>query len=347
MKSKRWFSDLPIRFKLLLSYSAAFGLILAVGSAVIYSLVRRTIEANIESELKNSTAAIYNMVRTSADVAIRSHLRAVAEKNREIVEHFHGEQLRGRLSEAEARARATEVLLSQTIGKTGYVYCLDSRGVVRVHPMADLVGVDLSGHAFVREQAELKEGYQEYFWRNPGEDRSRPKAVYMAYFAPWDWVVSASAYREEFVDLIDVEDFRKGVLSLRFGQSGYAYVTDRQGTTVIHPKYQGMNIFDQEDVPAEFFRQMIERQSGKMTYLWKNPGEDAPREKVVLYHYLPEYEWMVASSSYLDEVYRPLQTARNIVFLAMAGSLALVLPLTFRISSSITSPLKDLRNRLA
>ena len=50
-----------------------------------------------------------------------------------------------------------------------------------------------------------------------------------------------------------------------------------------------------------------ERKSGKITYSWQNPGESQKREKLVLFRYLPEFEWIVASSSYLDEFYAPLR----------------------------------------
>ena len=62
----RRFSNLPIRYKLLISYSAVIILSLAIGSSIIFSFVKEAIEANIESELKNTTQTILNMVRTSA-----------------------------------------------------------------------------------------------------------------------------------------------------------------------------------------------------------------------------------------------------------------------------------------
>jgi len=117
----RWFSDLRIRYKLQVSYATVFTLSMSLGSYIIYTFVRQTIEAGIESELENSTKTILNMVRTAADVSIRNHLRAVAEKNREIAMDFHERSLAGEISEAEAKALAGRVMLSQTIGTTGHI----------------------------------------------------------------------------------------------------------------------------------------------------------------------------------------------------------------------------------
>jgi sensor histidine kinase regulating citrate/malate metabolism len=183
------FRDLRIQHKLLAGYSAVFILCIILGSMVVYSVVRETLESNIESELKNTSTSILNMVRTSAATSIKNHLRAVAEKNHDIAAYFHGQALAGHLTQNEARQRVAEIILSQSIGATGYVYCLDSTGIINVHPKQELIGANLSEYAFIREQTVRKDGYLEYDWMNPGEARARPKALYMNYFEPWDWII--------------------------------------------------------------------------------------------------------------------------------------------------------------
>ena len=60
---------------------------------------------------------------------------------------------------------------------------------------------------FIQAQIKRKEGYLEYNWKNPEENTERPKALYMTYFQPWDWIISVSSYKSEFSKLIDVKDF--------------------------------------------------------------------------------------------------------------------------------------------
>lgn len=336
------FRDMRIRYKLLISYAFVFTLSISLGSALIYLLVRDTIKANIESELNNNTNAILNLVQTSAAVSIKNHLRAVAEKNRDMVRHFYEAYQRGALTETAAKAKAAELMLSQPIGESGYIYCIDSAGVVRVHPQQALRGTSVSDFGFVQEQLKLKEGYIEYDWRNPGETEMRPKALYMVYFAPWDWIISASTYRTEFSDLIKVADFREAVQQTHLGPSGYAFVIDSQGTAIIHPKLQGINILKADDLPNQYLMEMRARKSGRITYPWKNPDETSARMKLVSFNHIPDYDWIVASSSYLDEFYRPLEAVRNIIIATVVATLLLVLPLTFKISGSITDPLRNL-----
>lgn len=341
------FADLRIRYKLLISYSLVLLLSLTIGSGIIFFFVKQAIQTNIESELTNITQTILNMVRTSASVSIKNHLRAVAEKNREIALHFYNKALAGEISMAAAQQQTREVMLSQTIGKTGYIYCIDSQGIILIHPEKALIRVDLSEHAFIAEQKIRKVGYLEYNWKNPGENHPRPKALYMAYFEPWDWIVSVTSYRNEFRELVNVDDFRDSILSIVFGQTGYSYVLDLDGNLIVHPSLGG-NYYEAVDVKGkQFIQEMCRRKNGKIIYSWAAPGEPAAREKLVIFNYIPDYQWIVASSSFLEEFYAPLKTIGHLILATVVISFILVLPLTSRISSSITNPLRELMDRFA
>ena len=338
----RAFRDLPINKKLLIAYASIFLITMLLGSTVLYSLVRSTIEDNIESELNNTTTTILSMVQTAAKVSIKNHLRAAAEQNREILEHIHGRQQAGVITEAAARAEAREMLLSQTIGRTGYIYCVDSRGIAPVHPRPGVEGGSFLQHEFVREQILRKEGYLEYEWKNPGETGERPKALYMTYFAPWDWIISVSSYREEFAELIDVSDFRDSILALRFGETGYSFVINSRGNLIIHPKLSGSALDFADAWGRDFVRTLCEKKRGKMVYSWKNPGEETFRDKLVMFNYLPDYDWIVASSCYLEESYAPLRKIRNVILATVAAMFVLAFPITWLLSVYIVKPMKKL-----
>lgn len=341
------FKDRRIRHKLLISYSIVFILSISLGSAFIYFFVRKNIQHNIESELHNTTNAILNMVRTSAAVSVKNHLRAIAEKNLELIQYFHRQALAGRFTQKEAKRQVADLMLSQTIGKSGYIYCMNSDGIVTVHPQSALINTDVSNFEFVKEQLRLKKGYLEYDWKNPDDDMARPKGLYMLYFAPWDWIISVSGYRREFKDLVNVDDFRKGVLEMHLGRTGYSFVIDGEGTAIIHPKLEGINILKAKDLPGQFLEDMQRRKTGQIIYPWKNPDEATERMKLVIFNHIPEYDWIVGSSSYLDEFYEPLTTIRNLIVATVLITLILVLPITSAISASITDPLRKLMHHFS
>ncbi|MCG8572562.1 MAG: cache domain-containing protein [Spirochaetes bacterium] len=331
------------RSKLLFSYTIVFLISIAIGSIFIYSLVRITIEKNIEKELNNSTLTILNMVRTAMDSSIKNSLRSIAEKNYEIIQHIYQLSINHKITEQEAVDLAANILLNQSVGRSGYIYCVDSKGIMKVHPLETLIGTDLSDNDFIQEQKITKEGYIEYEWANPDEEHERSKALYMTYFAPWDWIISVSSYREDFKEFISIDDFQENILSLTFGETGYSYIINSRGDLIIHPMLQGFNIYDSKDENGRMFiKELCEKKNGKIIYPWKNPGENQSREKLVIFNYIPELDWIVASASYLEEFYSPLKSIQFSTLITVIMLMLLIIPLTWWISSKIAKPMNDL-----
>ena len=341
------FQDQPIRLKMFYTYSFIVLIaVLLVGGSVYYQ-VSKTIAGNIENELSNATATILKLVETTAKSSIRNYLRAVAEKNIQITAAYYAKVKNGTMSEADAKSRLQEIFLSQTIGTTGYIYCLDSRGMAVMHPDKGVEGVNFSRFDFIRKQMSRREGYLEYMWKNPKEKYPRPKALYMAYFEPWDWILSVTSYRSEFSQLINISDFRDSILSQTFGKTGYSYVLVSNGDVVIHPHFSG-NLWNAPDANIRFLvRHQCETKNGKLFYSWKNPGEKKFRDKLVIYNYIKEYDWIVASTSYLKEFYAPLTSVRNIMAATILAILLLIFPATFTIARGITRPLQQLERKLS
>jgi len=339
------FTGTRLRHKLLFYYSLLFFLSLSLGFATVYAITRDTIEKSIESELHNTTTTIYNLVTTSLTVSIKNYLRGVAEKNLEIINSTYQDFQNGLFSEQEAKERVIRVLLSQTIGQSGYIYCLNSSGIVVVHPQQSLLQSDVSEYSFVKDILAKDRGYLEYDWKNPDDEEARPKALYMTHFEPWDWIISVSSYREEFKGLVNIDDFKQSILDLKFGKTGYTFVINNEGKAIIHPKLEGVNVVTVDGLPFEALAYMFEQKNGQVVYLWKNPGESKPRTKLCFFNYIEDYDWIIGSSSYQDEIYGPLRTIGTMVLMTFILTMLLVLSLTFEISDSITNPLKNLMEK--
>ncbi len=338
---------MKIRTKILAGYFLIFTVTILLGTGLLYIQIKASLQDSIEHELANSASSIAATVRTAVDVSIRNHLRAVAEKNREIIAGLHARQQAGELTRDQAQARASEILSSQRIGRTGYLYCLNSKGVVTFHPRPGNLGRDVSEFAFVRQQTRAREGYLEYQWKNPGEADLRPKALYMTYFEPWDWIISASSYREEFSALVNVADFREGLLSLRFGRDGYAVVFDLEGNAMVHPHLHGNAMHVRDALGMALIQEMIARKSGLIYYWWRDPGEDEPREKIVTFNYLPELGWIAGTTGYADEFFAPLRSLRLAAAVAVPLVLLLGLPFSLWAGLSVSRPLEVLRRSFA
>lgn len=337
-----FFYNLPIRSKLLLIFTTIFILSIAAGSTVLYVLLRKTVGANIEKELQTANTSILEIVRTAANVSIRNHLRAVAETNRDIAFHFYSQAKKGLISNSEAQEQTRKVMLSQGIGKTGYIFVWDISKAPHSIPLAvhpKIQGNDVAYVDFVQDGAELRNGYMEYMWKNPDEDKERDKAMYLAYFEPWKWVICVSSYKEEFTGLVNIYDFSHQVLSFRFGNTGYSFILNTKGDMIVHPQLTG-NYFDEKDTKGtKFIKKISEMKNGKITYWWHNPGEQGTVERLIFFNYIPELDWIIASTGYVAEFYQPLEQIKKFALVALLVSLLFVLPLISWISSHMTNRL--------
>lgn len=104
--------------------------------------------------------------------------------------------------EKRAFAELKEKIKSKQVGKTGYIFCMDSKGTFAIHPSGEgknfIDAKDTDGNHFIREMCLTKNGWIRYPWRNTGERAPRMKIVRYEYFKPWDWIVAVGSYEDEF-----------------------------------------------------------------------------------------------------------------------------------------------------
>jgi methyl-accepting chemotaxis protein len=108
------------------------------------------------------------------------------------------------------------------------------------------------------------------------------------------------------VDFTDgLAALKKKVLAVKIGSTGYPYALDMgkdKGQLVIHPAKEGTVLLGTKDTKGnDFIADMISQRDGVINYWWKNPDDPEIREKVVAFNHYPEWNWLIASGSYLDE----------------------------------------------
>ncbi len=332
--------------KLMRTYSILFLVLMLMAFSGIYFGVRIIVQDNIEGSLENSSYLINSMIQTAIDTSIKNHLRTTAEIQYKIATDNYKRFEEGLMNEDEAKKSAYDIMRTIEIGSTGYIYILDSKGVLVEHPFDEMKGRNISEWDFVQTQIEIKKGYIEYDWKNPNDSDLRPKALYMLYFEPWDWIISVSSYREEFLELIDVDDFEDRVLNVQFGEDGYSIVLDYEGTFLIHPKQKGRNVIREDDSQASIIQKVIEQKEGIIEYPWRNPGEDEPRQKITVLSNIPEYQWIIASTAYKEDFYGPVNDLAILLGVFFLFSLIIMLFVTTKVSKRITKPIRLLKEKV-
>ena len=120
------------------------------------------------------------------------------------------------LFEQQALNDLKDKIKQKKVGKTGYIFCMNSKGTFTIHPEDEgqnFIDIrDRSGHEFIREMCEKKQGWIRYPW---GEgEQSRMKIVRYEYFKPWDWIVAVGCYEDEFYEAANTISWNSAKLTL-------------------------------------------------------------------------------------------------------------------------------------
>lgn len=321
-----------------------FSIIILMGLSVYYTS-RSRFMASFEGELRTTGDLIHGMTVTAVNTSIKSHLTTIARKNLDLVGYYHGMNVDGKIGYAAAIDAIRTIFLYPPygrIGSSGYLAIISGDGKTVVHPKLP-AGYDMSGYEFMRRALSMKEGYIEYSWKNPGEEKEREKAAALAYFPPWDLIIWAGSNKSEFTDLVDMRELKKIIAEIRIGKSGYAYIMDMEGTLVVHPTLEGRNIADMRDASGRHFvKEILSRKNGLITYDWKNPGDAIARPKLLAYRHVPEMNWIVAAGGGFEEMDAQLALLRNIIIATLIVAFLACLVFVSLMLSRFLSPLKVL-----
>lgn len=104
---------------------------------------------------------------------------------------------------------------------------------------------------------------------------------------------------------------------MTFGEDGYFFVYQEDGTNVMHPRLPelvGRNWIDLQDPNGKsVIRDLIELAKSRgdfYQYVWDKPSTRSQKEKLGHSIYLDEWDWMIGSGIYLDDVGRQIATVQ-------------------------------------
>ncbi len=148
-------------------------------------------------------------LQTQALTARRhAELRGLVETTMSLIAAQHAAVKAGRMSEADAKARALELVAKIRYQGDNYFWINDLQPKMVMHPIrADLNGQDLTNYKdptgkalfveFVKTVKQSGSGVVDYMWPKPGFDQPVAKSSYVALFEPWAWVVGTGVYNDD------------------------------------------------------------------------------------------------------------------------------------------------------
>ena len=346
----KFFNDLKLRWKMLvLVLPLVIVPIVIVGSVVGYISVRQAYRgitqtskddldhmATFAIDLLNSHYQQFQVYKQDKQKIFIRDLAALDDLAYNLVESENRQYREGHISLAAAKEEAKKALRRVSVGATGYIFAMTSKGDLTLHIAREGENIwdqkDQNGRYFIREMAHSavssktgKVQYIIYPWQNAvlGDRAPRKKIAAFRYFKDWDWIIAASGYlAETYEDTAferrSFEELKTKLKAKKVGRTGYIYCMDSKGNFTIHPDEEGKNFFNAKDSAGHaFIREMCEKKNGWIRYPWQNPGDPKPRMKIVRYAYFQPWDWIVAVGSYEDEFYQEANAIKGRTLISM------------------------------
>ena len=136
------------------------------------------------------------------------------------------------------------------------------------------------------------------------------------------------------------------VKSFRYSQNDYFWINDMQPKMIMHPmkpQLDGKDLSKSKDPNGTFlFIEMVatcrKDGAGFVKYYWPKPGSEEPVPKISYVTLIPEWNWIVGSGVYIDDVEKEIASVFNIIIGVLAFVTIGGLILSYFMTRSITKP---------
>lgn len=152
---------------------------------------------------------------------------------------------------------------------------------------------------------------------------------------------------------LSIEEGKKHALQaikhLRYEKDDYFWVNDMKPNMIMHPikpELDGKDLTENKDPTGKrLFVAFVEKVKGEgagfVDYYWPKPGEPNPVPKISYVKGFPDWEWIIGSGIYTDDVERELRPIYYAFFSAIVLVGAAGLVMAFLMARSISRPITD------
>ncbi|MBN2533013.1 MAG: methyl-accepting chemotaxis protein [Spirochaetales bacterium] len=339
---------MKVKYKFLISFGIVIALIAGILLLFFYYTSEGLILSSIKSQIRNVSKNIVLNYKKNVTLAIKNYLRAISESMVSELKSYYKQVQEKKLKKTEAINQIERKISEKTVGKTGYLFILNtSRTPVitfEMHPL--LKNQDASEYDFVQQIGSKNEGYIEYRWKEFGEIYDHKKALYFIQFPGWNWILCTTVIIEELNYLLTTEDLKDDIASLEKNKGESISIIDDRGNVLYHDIYEGDNIYDNRDIKGYFYiREICKNKTGELTY--QVIENNIKENKLVIYEYYEEMNWIFLVDNYLKEIFRPLYVqTQNIIIFIVIIAIVFILLLLFGYSIVFLKPINTLRSIL-
>jgi|GEM_PF-5673828 len=339
-----FYKDLKIRYKISIIIITTLLISSLVTAFFSDTLLNHAVSSIVENELVNLTNQLVSMTETLAHITVKNRLKSFTNMSFNIMAHFYQMYFDGILTEKQALTES--LLFTEATGPegAGFTILIRTDGTILTHPLEEFRNHHISEYFSDLSFLNNTEGFFENTLRI---NKNQKMLIYSRLFEPWDICICSVVPKSKMYLLVNTKDVEDHISNIRFGKTGYPFILDNKGNILIHPIFRDKNIFDISPKRIwSSFNKIINNKSGNTTYRWQNPGESTEREKLVYFKHIPELNWIVCSSSYVDEYKSAVNRLRLLTGLIYLVTLLIIIPIILKVTDSITIPLIKIINSI-
>lgn len=134
------------------------------------------------------------------------------------------------------------------------------------------------------------------------------------------------------------------------GENGYIYILGHDGTLLGHPSREGDSLWESQDRSGNYYirevKDKAEAGGGFTYYEFALPGKTEEAMKLIYSVVDPNWNWIVASGSYLQDFNAPATSLLIVIIATVVGSLLLATIATILFSRHLARPLHQLAQKV-
>ena len=231
-----------------------------------------------------------------------------------------------------------KLISSLTYDKDNYFFIADYNNILLAHPYLqgqDFSHVkDIKGNLIIPPMVQIArsqgQGFHSYWWKKNSPD-SQPykKLTYSKNFPELKIIVGTGVYINDITTQVNrrkeklMTQLRSIVRETKIGTTGYLYIFNADGKMLIHPNdnIEGTNFKNLENPGkhTKIFDDLVQasQSSGTLYYKWDTPTDKGNYiyEKISWIEFLPELNWYIVSSAYVDDLRDTSRSLANTIFL--------------------------------
>ncbi len=146
------------------------------------------------------------------------------------------------------------------------------------------------------------------------------------------------------------EHAKTALQAMRYEGNEYFWVNDMTPRMIMHPmkpQLNGKDVSGSKDPNGKhLFMEMVkvckQNGAGFVDYMWPKPGVDEPQPKISYVKLFPQWNWVIGSGIYVDDVQKEIAGLFTIIFIVLGVIMVAALTISWLMARSIAKPIDNI-----